>query len=814
MKKTKKSKSTKNKTGSTKQSSRKRQAGRGKSLVIVESPAKIKTISRILGSKYLVKSSFGHIRDLPKSTFGIDIENNFQPNYITIRKQTKTVKELKKLAAQVDKLYLATDPDREGEAIAWHLSEIFNLPQEMVWRVTFDEITASAVRNAFQSPHKISMSLVNAQQARRFLDRIMGYKLSPLLWKKITKGLSAGRVQSVAMRLIVEREKEIETFKACEHWKISAEFVPILPGHKEAIIPAVLIKINDLGIGNPADNNTDIWVGSESESTKLVEYLQSSSFEVSTISRKESNQNPPPPFITSTLQQAASIKLNFSPKKTMLIAQQLYEGIDLPDGPSGLITYMRTDSVRVSEEAIKECRSFIATRYGADLVNEATRRYTPSKQSQQAHEAIRPTFVAKTPENIRQYLTGDQYKLYDLIWRRFIATQMKAATWRSKSIVIETRNNANSTIEILSNSKKNQLIAEKIVKALSEINKVQNAPDKIIAVLKKNREDEVVAKKIIEIADGSPEDKTLVIKILNILNESIDNNLIAEKIDLQRGIFSANERRLVFKGFLMLYQPEEQILPDIKEAEKMEAVQIKPIQSFTEPPPRFTEAGLVKILEKYGIGRPSTYAPIISTLEDRGYVNKNGRQLSPTELGILVNDKLVPFFDDIINTQFTARIEEELDMIEESEKDWTSTLQEFYEPFIKDLEKAENEMPSEKGKETSEKCPKCGNAIVERWSRFGKFLSCSTYPNCEYTASLKPRLIPEDTGLLCEKCGKPMVIKTNYRRSKFIACSGYPECKNAKPLPKEIIEKLAHSKQSIEEKTEENDAEPEENKTS
>ncbi|MEW6025906.1 MAG: type I DNA topoisomerase [Planctomycetota bacterium] len=780
-----------------------------KALVIVESPAKTKTIGKILGDDYIIRSSYGHIRDLPKSKLGIDIDDNFKPGYITIRKQIKNVNELKKIAAGSKGVYLATDPDREGEAIAWHLSEIMGVPPSRFWRVSFDEITAPAVKEAFSRPRKISTSLVNAQQTRRFLDRIMGYKLSPLLWDKITRGLSAGRVQSVALRLVVEREKEIRSFKPHEHWKISAD---LSAGEKSTFL-ALLNKLNDANVGSPLDGSANLWIGSEAQSGKLVDYLKKSDFRVLGITEKESNQHPAPPFITSTLQQTASIKLNFSPRKTMLIAQQLYEGVDLPEGPTGLITYMRTDSVRMSELAISGCRKFISRRYGEGLLHSEPRRYRPSKQSQQAHEAIRPTYPDKTPESIAQYLSKDQYKLYTLIWKRFVATQMKPATWKSKSVEIESRSSqplepegtASCELEIFSNDKRRRHIAEKILTIIGE-NQNGAILEKIITILGRNREDDDAARKILESLGKNPaafsgeprsdmtserEDKTLTARIIDILNETIDQTLIREQIKVERCLWSANERRLVSKGFLTLYNPEEQLLPALNEGVKLDVAQINSSQSFTEPPPRYTEASLVKVLEKYGIGRPSTYAPIISTIQDRGYALKRSRQLEPTELGILVNDKLVPFFDDIINTQFTARIEEELDLIEEDRKEWVSTLKEFYEPFARDLEKAQAEMTSEKGKQNGGNCPKCGKPMVERWSRFGKFLACSSFPECRYTVSLKPKQEPEKTDEVCEKCGKPMVVRYNRRRSKFIACSGYPDCKNAKPIKKAADEKPA-----------------------
>ena len=756
-------------------------ATKGKSLVIVESPAKIKTISKILGSDYVITSSYGHIRDLPKSKLGIDIEDNFKPGYIIMRKQIKNVNALKKMAAASNGVYLATDPDREGEAIAWHLSEILGMPPDKFWRVSFDEITAPAVKEAFNQPRKISINLVNAQQTRRFLDRIMGYKLSPLLWDKITRGLSAGRVQSVALRLVVELERAIRSFKPQEHWKITAD----LSAHQNKnIFNAVLNKLNDSNVGSPMDGSANIWIGSETESKKLVERLGASDFKVLGITERDSNQYPAPPFITSTLQQTASIKLNFSPRKTMMIAQQLYEGVELPEGPAGLITYMRTDSVRVSEVAINECRGFIAKHFGEGLLNPEARRYKPSKQSQQAHEAIRPTYPAKMSETIAQYLTRDQYKLYTLIWKRFTATQMKPAAWKSKSVEIESQLAPSLELEVFSNDKRHKLIAEKI---LASVASGQNGAvlEKIITILSRNKQDDETARKIIEALGQNVEDKALAARIIGIMDETVDGALILEKMNVARCLWSANERRLVSPGFMTLYNPEEQLLPGLKESGQLDVSQIIPAQSFTEPPPYYNEASLVKVLEKYGIGRPSTYAPIIATIQDRGYVIKRARQLTPTDLGLLVNDKLVPFFEDIINTQFTARIEEELDLIEEGKKELVPTLKEFYAPFAKDLEKAQAEMTSEKGKESGGKCPLCNSPIVERWSRFGKFLSCSAFPECRYTASLKPKQEPEKTDQVCEKCGKPMVIRFNRRRrTRFIACSGYPDCKNAKPFKK------------------------------
>ena len=720
-----------------------------KTLVIVESPAKVKTLSKILGDDYTITASYGHVRDLPKSSLGLDIEHDFAPTYKTMPGRARnTVKELKSLVKKVGKVILATDPDREGEAIAWHIVETLKLPEDKIERVTFNEITAPAVLEAVKNPRKISVDLVNAQQARRFLDRIVGYKLSPLLWKKIARGLSAGRVQSVAVKLLVDREKEIAQFKPQEYWKIAADFKDA--GSSESVsFNAALYSLNDMKIGNPADSGIAAIIPSEPEAKKLTTTIESEDFIVSKITERENQQNPSPPFITSTLQQQSANQLGFSTKKTMIIAQQLYEGVEIAGEPTALITYMRTDSVHVSDVAVSACRKFIVEKYGKDFLNSTIRTYKTRKTAQAAHEAIRPTYMEKIPVEIKEWLTPEQYKIYDLIWRRFIGTQMASGKWKSKTITIES-------------AFKNQLNLE----------------------LGKVSEEQVIA---------------------------------LEKYDITKCVFTVSERRLLFKGFLALYSPEETILTPLRENEKVTSLKVNSSRHFTQPPPRFNEASLVRTLEKYGIGRPSTYAPIISTIQDRGYASKNNRQLVPTELGTLVTEKLIPYFKDILNINFTSQMESQLDKIEEGTKDWVAELKNFYGYFNTDLERATNEMVTEKGKEASsgEKCTKlkadgtvCGKPMVERWGRYGKFVACSGYPECKNILSNKPPAMTQGTNEVCEKCGKSMVVKRNRRGQMFLACPGYPDCKNAKPYkkPKEVDEVPSpeETKLSAEENTEEN----------
>lgn len=703
---------------------------KSKVIIIVESPAKLKTLSKILGNGYEIKASYGHIRDLPRTRFGIDVEHDFKPTYKIMRGRAKTVfKEIKQTINKSDRIILATDPDREGEAIAWHLAESLKIPPDRVERITFNEITPPAVLEAVKNPRKISMDLVNAQQSRRLLDRIVGYKLSPLLWKKIARGLSAGRVQSVAVKLLVDREKEIAEFKPQDYWKINADF-QIDRQSESNQFNTFLHKINDDQLGNPLEKSTDIFISSEAEVKKLTTFLESANFNVSKITERETNQNPPPPFITSTLQQQAVNQLGFSTKKTMMIAQQLYEGVEISGEPTALITYMRTDSVRISDVAIATCRDFIANRYGTNFINKMFRQYKSRKTAQDAHEAIRPTYVEKTPEAIKDYLTPAQYRLYKLIWQRFVATQMMPARWKSKTIEIES-----------------------------------------------------IPSKLLE---------------LEIIRVNKDKGFIAELINVNKAIFKTDERKLLFQGFLTLYSFEESLLPLLRESEKVNLIKFSTNQSFTQPPPRYTEASLVKTLEKFGIGRPSTYAPIISTIQDRGYARKNERQLVPTELGILIIGKLLPYFKNIINTKFSSEMEKQLDEIEIGKCDWIAALKRFYDYFIRDLEKATNEMISEKGKESvgGEKCDKCGKPMVERWGRYGKFIACSGYPECKNIISTKTQEETQPTNMNCEKCGKPMIIKRNKRGRRFLACSGYPDCKNAKPFKMTQVNEAENSSET------------------
>lgn len=648
-----------------------------KSLVIVESPAKAKTIGKILGKDFTIKASMGHIRDLPASKFGIDLEKNFEPQYITIKGKAKLVNELKKAVSSSDKVYLATDFDREGEAIAWHLTYALKTPEDATYRITFNEITPSAVRNAVQNPTKISISLVNSQQTRRILDRIVGYKLSPLLWKKVAKGLSAGRVQSVAVKIIVEREKEIRAFKAEEYWEILATLVD---PKSDKQFNAMLKKID----GEEAKIN------SAENAKALVDRLSAQPFTVIKCESKEKTTAPPPPYNTSLLQQQASTRLNFSTKKTMLIAQQLYEGVDLgEEGPTGLITYMRTDSFHISNDAVEECRDFLTKNYGSELVNETPRFYKSPKDSQQAHEAIRPTYAKYTPESLKKFLTYDQYRLYELVWKRFASTQMKP------SIYIHT--------------------------------------------------------------DAA--------------------------IKCDNAVFNANGKVLKFAGYTEIAgrpKDDDPVLPPLTEGERLKLEKLDPSQHFTQPPPRYTEASMVKALEKNGIGRPSTYAPIISTIQERGYVEKTEGKLIPTELGILVTDKLQKYFSDIMDVEFTSQMESKLDLIEDNKEEWHEVLKNFYGVFEKDLEKASAEMNSEKENvpETQDICDKCGKPMIIKWTKKGKFLGCSGYPDCKNTKSLTPQVIVEDK---CEKCGSPMAI-IRFKKSSFLGCTKYPECTFTKPM--------------------------------
>ncbi|MCB7129282.1 MAG: type I DNA topoisomerase [Candidatus Brocadiales bacterium] len=653
-----------------------------KRIVIVESPTKAKTINKFLGSNYVVRSSMGHVRDLPYNKLAVDIEKDFEPEYKILPKRKEMVKSLKSEVDAAAEVYLAPDQDREGEAIAWHLCKALEIPDGKAHRVVFNEITKEAIKNAFEHPVGIDMNKVNAQQARRILDRLVGYKISPLLWKKVTKKLSAGRVQSVAVRILVEREKEVRAFKPVEYWDIIAKLKPKGGGTRG--FEAKLWRLED----------ADVKIGNETEAEGHVESLKGSKYIVSAVTKQRRQSKPLPPFATSQLQQQASIQLNFSTKKTMVVAQQLYEGVDIAEGPTGLITYMRTDSFSVSKEAIAACRKFIPEKFGEEYLPPKPNIYASRKGAQQAHEAVRPASVEITPDSIKQYLTRDQHRLYQLIWHRFVASQMVPAEY-----------------------------------------------------------------------------------------ETIDAT-----IDAGPYRFKAKGKVVVFQGHTVLSGPiKEELLPELQEGNELKLLELTPNQHFTEPPPRYTEAALVKALEKQGIGRPSTYAAIISTIQDRGYVKREKKTLHPTDLGILVTDKLVKHFPTILNIEFTSHMEEELDKIEEAKLDWVGVLKEFYTPFQKELEAATEEMESEKGRpeETGIVCKLCEAGMVVRWSRAGKFLGCSAFPKCKFTMDISGDNQPvpaEATGETCDKCGSPMVIKSG-RMGRFLACSAYPECKNTKSLP-------------------------------
>lgn len=657
-----------------------------KNLIIVESPAKARTISKLVGNNFIVDSSMGHIRDLPKSKLGIDVEHNFEPHYIIPRKASSTVKRLRKEVKKAESVILASDEDREGEAIAWHLTKALDLPDGKIHRIVFHEITKKAIEEALANPRTIDMKRVDAQQARRILDRLVGYSLSPFLWKKVYRGLSAGRVQSVAVRLIVEREREIEKFKPEEYHTISAVLQKLETPNPTSRIPnefaAHLIKIGDTTLGKFDIKTT-------ADARKIVDELERCAWRVENVEKRATTKNPPPPFTTSTLQQEAFRRIGFSAKQTMMFAQQLYEGVDLGDGSTGLITYMRTDSTTLSEESLAHARGYIQKEFGAAYTLDTPRRFkTTSKGAQEAHEAIRPTDPARTPESIKKFLDAKQYKLYDLIWRRFIATQMPQAIFDA------------TTIDIAAAAKETY-------------------------------------------------------------------------------IFRATGQIMKFDGFLRIYpaQFKEVTLPDLVPEEKLTLIELKPEQHFTEPPPRFTEASLVKILEKNGIGRPSTYAPIISTIQDRRYVEKHDRRyLKPTDIGFLVNDLLVQHFPQIVDIDFTAKMEEEFDEVATGKKQWQPVIKEFYEPFAKNLETKKAEVGKQVEDEiTNEVCEKCGKPMIIKHGRFGRFIACSGFPNCRNTKKIETP--PVAIGMKCPKENEGDVIIKKTRRGKiFFGCSRYPDC--------------------------------------
>jgi DNA topoisomerase-1 len=673
------------------------------SLVIVESPAKAKTIGKYLGKNFVVKASLGHVKDLPKRDLAVDVENGFEPTYVIIEGKKKLIAELKQAAKKSDTVYLAADPDREGEAICYHLKEELEDKRNgrvRVARVMFNEITPQAIRRAFEKPTEVDMHLVDAQQARRVLDRLVGYKISPLLWDKVRRGLSAGRVQSVAVRLIVEREREVRAFVKREYWTVDVH----LGAKKPPALTARFIKRND--------ESTEI--PDEASAQKLIGQLEGADYAARSVVTREKRRNPVPPFITSTLQQEASRKLRFSVKRTMGLAQRLYEGVALgKEGPTGLITYMRTDSTRVSEEALGEARQFIATKFGPQYVPESPNIYRSKKGAQDAHEAIRPTSVARTPESIAKYLQEDELKLYRLIWMRFVASQMMPAVFDQTTIDVGAQGRDG---------------AEYLFRATGSVPRF----DGFLAVYEegkdqKDEEDDEVKHRLPAVVEGE---------------------------------------RLKFRG-------------------------IEPEQHFTEPPPRYNEATLVKKLEADGVGRPSTYASIISTIQDRGYVKKEGGKFLPTELGMVVTDLLVEAFDDIFDIRYTARMEEELDEIEEGKLEWRAAIAEFYEKFSADLSHAEEHMTDIKRMEkpTDLVCDRCGKPMVIRWGKHGSFIGCSGYPECTNTRELTVDLpdvdnvdLTEDEGEeYCENCGRPMVLKRG-RFGTFWACSGYPDCKTTKRI--------------------------------
>jgi DNA topoisomerase-1 len=671
-----------------------------KNLVIVESPAKARTLGKFLGKEYEVKASGGHIRDLPPKSLGVKVDSDFEPNYKIIKGKENIVKDLKKDAAKAKMIYLAPDPDREGEAIAWHLNSILDA-EKKTKRIEFHEITKEAVAKAIKNPREIDMPRVNAQQARRILDRLVGYKLSPLLWKKVRKGLSAGRVQSVAVRLICEREEEIKKFQAIEYWDIMAR----LATAKDEEFAARLVARGTKATGGrpTSPEKKENVIPSKEEVEKILKDLESASFAVKEVRKKEQNRHPSPPFITSSLQQEAARKLGFSPKKTMMLAQRLYEGEEVPgEGRIGLITYMRTDSVRISDGALTETRAYIDESIGKQYLPKEANHYKTKKSAQDAHEAIRPTAIARTPDKLKESLEPDEFKLYDLIWKRFVACQMESAIFDQTSIDIAA--------------------GEYLFRSTGSVIKF----------------------------DG----------YLKLYEESVDEE-----------------------------EEKDGRLPALNEGEDLKKLEIRPDQHFTQPPPRYTEASLVKELEHKGIGRPSTYAPILSTIQDRGYVEKEGRALKPTEIGMVTNGLLVKHFPEIMDITFTADMEDQLDDIIDNKVDWVDVLKKFYKPFSLALIEADEKMEKVK-KEimTDELCPKCGSKLVIRQGRYGDFFACSNYPKCTYTKDVEK---PEGEGGApevnekCEKCGKPMVIKHG-RFGSFLACSDYPNCKTTKPLLRKI----------------------------
>ncbi|MFC1501192.1 type I DNA topoisomerase [Elusimicrobiota bacterium] len=684
-----------------------------KYLVIVESPAKEKTINKFLGKDFLIKSSYGHIRDLPKSKIGIDFKNNFEPVYTIVARSKKIVTELKKYSEKAEYVYLATDYDREGEAIAWHLKYALGLSDEKIKRITFTEITKEALQDAVKHSRKIDRNLVDSQQARRILDRIVGYELSPLLWRKIKYGLSAGRVQSVAVRLICDREEEIDKFKPQEYWNVKAEL------SKKDDVSNIFISNLISKDGKKLDKFS---LKNDESANKVLNDLKNAEYKVASIESKERRRSPYPPYITSTMQQDASRRISFYASKTMKVAQKLYEGKAVGDeGNTGLITYMRTDSLNVAKSAKNETMRYIENELGKQYLPLKPRVYkTKAKGAQEAHEAIRPTSVYRTPKKIEKYLTPDEFKLYDLIWKRFVASQMVEAVYDTMSIDIEAKNY----------------------------------------------------------------------------------------------IFRSTGSTIKFTGFMEVYdarteEDKDSLLPVLEENEILNLIKILPEQHFTEPPPRYNEASLIKALEEQGIGRPSTYASIMYTITDRLYARLEQRRFFPTNRGKVVNNVLKEYFGEIVDVKFTADVEEKLDLVAEGKTNWPEMVKEFYEPFKKELKYAEKNLKRQKveAQKTDEKCPKCGKIMVLRDSRGGQFLACSGFPECKTTFSIDKdgnkiiRPEPEMTDFKCEKCESPM-LKRFGKRGPFLACSAFPKCRNIKKIDengqpavkKEVVKKTKTKK--------------------
>jgi DNA topoisomerase-1 len=659
-------------------------------LVIVESPAKAKTIERYLGKNYKVEASMGHVRDLPKSQMGVDVENNYEPKYITIRGKGDVLKELRKAAKKAKKIYLAADPDREGEAIAWHLAHALNVDEDAESRVVFNEITKDAIKESFKNPRSIDYDLVDAQQARRVLDRLVGYNISPLLWKKVKKGLSAGRVQSVALKMIIDREKEITNFKPEEYWSIEGLFQK----DKEEF------EGNFYGVDGKKRE-----LKNEADVQEIKKQLKDDDFIVDKVNKRERKRNPAKPFITSSLQQEAARKLNFRARKTMMVAQQLYEGIDLGRGSggiTGLITYMRTDSTRISETAKNEAKNYIEEKYGKKYVGE--QKDAKNQQgAQDAHEAIRPTSAMRTPRSLKDSLTNDQYRLYKLVWERFIASQMAPAVMDTMTI--------------------------------------------------------------------------------HLLNNNIE--------------FRATGSVVKFKGFMKVYvegtddkkKQEDKLLPDLEKGTKVKTKEINPKQHFTQPPPRYTEARLVRAMEELGIGRPSTYAPTLDTIQRRGYVSIDNRRFIPTELGTIVNDAVEEYFPEIIDVEFTAKMETDLDSIEEGKSEWKEVIDDFYQGFKKRLDHAEEEMEKIEIKDEPAgiDCEKCGHPMVYKLGRYGTFMACSNFPECRNTKPILKKI-----GVDCPRCEEGNIVERKSKKGrKFYGCDQYPDCEFvswdkpiARPCPK------------------------------